>query len=263
MNRIFSVEDRQKAFEYILTVTKEHEKIVALCQVGSGAIGYHDARSDLDFVIAMDTGDSMAEVMEYMKKRITEKYKVIYFKQAEDRHLQVYVLDNLLEIDIGFGGYEHAAAWKPAFKVLFDRSGVVEEKMIQSRAWMDDSIYGGKQKKDIEQAFDSVWMRMMHAAVAINRGLYFRAIGELEYIRKTYIDLLGDRFRVESGLNREIDQLPEQEKDLIRSTFVQGETKEALWNSLLTLTALVYRELEGNTVPIPKDMVLAYYEDLK
>ena len=150
MNRIFSVEDRQKAFEYILTVTKEHEKIVALCQVGSGAIGYHDARSDLDFVIAMNTGDSMAEVMEYMKKRITEKYKVIYFKQAEDRHLQVYVLDNLLEIDIGFGGYEHAAAWKPAFKVLFDRSGVVEEKMIQSRAWMDDSIYGGKQKKVLE-----------------------------------------------------------------------------------------------------------------
>lgn len=260
---IFSVEDRQKAFEYILTVTEGHEKIIALCQVGSGAKGYNDARSDLDFVIAMDTGDSMAEVMEYMKKRICEEYDVIYFKQAEDRHLQVYVLDDLLEIDIGFGGYEHAAAWKPAFKVLFDRSGVVEEKMIQSRAWMDDSIYGNKQKKDIEQACDSIWMRMMHAAVAINRGLTFRAIGELEYIRKTYIDLLGDRFRVESGLNREIDQLPEQEKNLIRSTFVQGETKEELWNSLLTLTTLVYQELEEKAVPITKEMVLEYYKDLK
>ncbi len=90
----------------------------------------------------------------------------------------------------------------------------------------------------------------MHAAVAIHRGNLFRAVGELEYVRKLYIDLLGDRCKLESSLNREIDRLPEKEKDAIRSTFVTGENPAALWTSLLNLTKLVYQELEGQSVPV-------------
>ena len=223
MPKVFSVQDRQDAFEYVLSAARECGRIIALVQVGSGAAGYRDERSDLDFVIALDSAESMPEVMDFMHRKIAEHFDILFFKQDEDRHLQCYVLSDLLEIDIGYGGYENAAAWKPAFKVLYDRSGTVEEKMIRSRDWMDDHIFGDKQKKDIASACEAVWIRLMHAAVAIHRGNPFRAIGELEYVRKTYIDLLGDRYRLESGLNREIDRLPEKEKEAIRSTFVTGE----------------------------------------
>ena len=151
MNRIFDVNDRQAALDFVLSAVEACDQAVALVQVGSGAVGFHDAHSDLDFVIALDADGSMAEVMDYMHRKISEKYALAYFSQDEARHLQVFLLSDLLEIDIGYGGYEHAAAIKPAFKVLFDRTGVVEEKMIQSRAWMDDRIFGNKQKKDIEQ----------------------------------------------------------------------------------------------------------------
>ena len=135
--------------------------------------------------------------------------------------------------------------------------------MIRSREWMDDRIYGDKQKKDIETARHSVWIRLMHAAVAIYRGNTLRALGELEYVRKLYIDLLGDRYRLESGLNREMDRLPEEEKTAIRSTFVTGETPDALWTALLNLTGLVYRELEGHDVPVTQEMLQEYYQDLR
>lgn len=262
MEKIFSVQDRQNAFEYVLSAARECGRIIALVQVGSGAAGYRDDRSDLDFVIALDSDESMPEVMEYMHRKIARKYDILFFKQDEPRHLQCYVLSNLLEIDIGYGGYENAAAWKPAFKVLYDTSGVVEEKMIRSREWMDARIYGDKQKKDIASACE-VWVRLMHAAVAIHRGNLFRAIGELEYVRKTYIDLLGDRYRLESGLNREIDRLPENEKEAIRSTFVAGENPTDLWRSLLNLTKLVYQELDGQSVPVTQEMLVEYYKDLK
>ena len=258
MEKIFSVQDRQNAFEFVLSAARENDRIIALVQVGSGAAGYRDDRSDLDFVIALDSDESMPEVMEYM-----QMFEVLFFTQSEPRHLQNYVLSNLLEIDIGYGGYENAAAWKPAFKVLYDRSGTVEEKMIRSREWMDDHIYGDKQKKDIALARDSVWIRLMHAAVAIHRGNLFRAIGELEYVRKLYIDLLGDRYRLESGLNREIDRLPEKEKEAIKSTFVTGENPADLWTSLLNLTKLVYQELEGHSVPVTQEMLFEYYKDLR
>ena len=263
MEKIFSVQDRQNAFEFVLSAARENDRIIALVQVGSGAEGYRDDRSDLDFVIALDSDESMPEVMDYMHREIAGKYGVLFFRQDEPRHLQCYVLSNLLEIDIGYGGYENAAARKPAFKVLYDRSGAVEEKMIRSREWMDDHIYSDKQKKDIATACEAVWIRLMHAAVAIHRGNLFRAIGELEYVRKMYIDLLGDRYRLESGLNREIDRLPENEKEAIRSTFVAGENPTDLWRSLLNLTKLVYQELDGQSVPVTQEMLVEYYKDLK
>ena len=259
---IFSVQDRQKTFEDILSITRQCSKIVSLVQVGSGANGYHDDRSDLDFVIAMDSNDSMLEVMEYMHKKISEKYELQFFIQQETHHLQCYILSNLLEIDLGYGAYDHAAAWKPAFKVLYDHSGTVEEKMTQSLEGMNDRIYGRKQKEDIDTACQSVWARLMHAAVAIRRGNYFRAVGELEYVRKLYIDLLGDRYRLESNLNREIDRLPEVEKAAIRSTFTTNENPSELWERLMNLTDLVYKELEGYSIPVTKELLHAYFKGL-
>lgn len=263
MRDIFTTQDRQKAWEYILSVSKACGKIVSLVQVGSGAVGYQDERSDLDFVIALDSGDSITEVMEYMHQKIMDQYDLAFFAQSEPRHLQCFVLSNLLEIDLGYGSYEHAAAWKPAFKVLFDNSGVVEEKMIQSRAWMDDRIYGDKYKKDIEAAQNSAWSHLMHAAAAIHRGNSFRALGELESVRRMYIDLVGDRYKLESALNHDIDKLPEEEKESIGRTFPAGANAEDLWTSLLHLTKLLYKELEGHCMPITQEMLLEYYKDLR
>ena len=64
MGKVFNVQDRQAVFDHILSVAAECSRIIALVQVGSGAYGYHDEHSDLDFVIALDSGDSMIEVME-------------------------------------------------------------------------------------------------------------------------------------------------------------------------------------------------------
>lgn len=263
MSEIFNVKDRQEAFEYILSIVGECSKIISLVQVGSGAIGYHDEYSDLDFVIALDCDESMPEIMEYMRQKISEKYGVTYFSQEEAIHLQVFLLDNLLEIDIGYGAYEYAAALKPAFKVIFDKSGVVEEKMVQSREWMDNKVFGDKQKKDTELTRNSAWARMMHTAVAIKRGHYFRAIGELEYIRKLYIDLLSDRYRLESNLNRETDRLPENEKAEIMRTYVTGKSSDELWESLIMLTDMIYREMKDSDMPVIREMLNAYYQKLR
>ena len=262
MVKVFNVEDRKSTLDYILSTAKDCPKIVSLVQVGSGAEGFHDEKSDLDFVIAYDSNESMAEVMDYMRKMISEEYSVLFFTQSAERHLQAYVLDNLLEIDIGYGCYEHAAALKPAFKVLFDNSGIVEDKMVQSRTTMDDQIYGSKQQKDLETACNYACLHLMHAAVAIKRNNCFRTVGELEFVRKIFIDLLGDRYRLESAVNREIDKLPDHEKEAIKSTYITDDSQETLWTCLMKLTDLIYKELEGCSVPIPKEMLDEYYRDI-
>ena len=86
MDAVFSVRDRQVAFDYILSTARQCGKIVSLVQVGSGAKGYHDDQSDLDFVIALDSDDSMTEIMEYMHRRISDKYELLFSKQDKSRH---------------------------------------------------------------------------------------------------------------------------------------------------------------------------------
>ena len=115
----------------------------------------------------------------------------------------------------------------------------------------------------MEQAHNVVWLFLMHAAVAIRRGNCFQAIGEMEAARALYIDLLGDRFRLESRRNREIDNLPEAEKAAIRSTYAVGESPAELWAALLNLTALVYKELEEINMPVTHEMLHDYYAGLR
>ncbi len=263
MNSIFSPKDRQEAYDYILSITQANDSIVSLVQVGSGAGGFTDDRSDLDYVVALESDDIMIKVMEYMHEKISEKYEILYFSQSEAAHLQCYIFSNLLEVDLGYGGYEHAAARKKSFKVLYDNSGVVEDKMVKSLEWMNNSIFGDKSKKDRENACDSAWARMMHASVAINRNNYFRAIGEIDNLRSIYTNLLGDRYMLESGLYREMDKLPEDEKAALKSTFVAEVDRGALWTALLNLTELIYKELEECEVPISKEMIYEYYKGLR
>ena len=90
MVKVFNVEDRKSTLNYILSTSRDCPKIVSLIQVGSGAEGFHDEKSDLDFVIAYDSSESMSEVMDYMHKMISEKYSVLFFTQSAERHLQVY-----------------------------------------------------------------------------------------------------------------------------------------------------------------------------
>ena len=263
MGYVFNVKDRQNTFDDIVSIAKECNKIISLVQVGSGSAGYHDEKSDLDFVVALDSGNSMLEVMDFMQQRICEKYNVSLFRQDEARHLQVYILANLLEIDIGYGGYQHAAAIKPCFKVIYDNSGTVEAKMTQSREFMDDRIFGDKYKNDIASIQDTFWLHLMHAAVAVYRGNTLRAMGELEFVRNQYIDLLGDRYRLESAFNREIDNLSEDAKNSIRSTFVFSENPQDIWKSILNLTQLLYKELEDYSIPISQELLYEYYNSLK
>ena len=64
-------------------------------------------------------------------------------------------------------------------------------------------------------------------------------------------------------MNREIDNLPDYEKEAIKSTYITDDSRETLWACLINLTDLIYKELEGSNMPISKEMLVEYYNDLK
>ena len=101
---VYSVLERQAMLEDITAFAEKQPHITALIVVGSGAFGYTDELSDLDFVVGLDGDASMASVMDDMAAFLKARAKPIYFKQAEQRHMQVLLSDRYLEIDIPRGG---------------------------------------------------------------------------------------------------------------------------------------------------------------
>ncbi|HPU17979.1 MAG TPA: hypothetical protein PLZ27_04830 [Bacillota bacterium] len=243
---LFSVEERKRIMDYIISFTKSYEHIVALVAVGSGSYGFYDELSDLDFVIAIDSNENMEMVMEYVKSQLDKCLNYIYFKQSPQKRLQVYLSDNYLEIDIGYGAYTSAAATKKHWKVLFDKSETVEKAM---RASWEGKIANENETNELSQRLaecsDSVWHNLMLAAVAIKRGQYWRAYTELEFVRKWLIELLCYRYSLDSDRNREVDKLPEAELSVLNKTLVSSLNKDALWRSLDALVDAVYTELES------------------
>ena len=241
---LFSVTDRQDVLDYIISFTQQHEHIVALVAVGSGAYGYIDELSDLDMVVAVDSDENLETVMEYVAAQLRKRLNFIYFKQMPQRRLQVYLTESYLEIDIGYGPYTSAAAAQQHWKVVFDKSGTVEQAMRGSWEKRDMASKTAELEQKFVECADSVWHYLMHAAVAIKRKYYWRAVIELDYARSLLISALGFRYSLETNRFGEVDQLPETELAVLAKTLPSGLTPDALWRSLAALTDAVYTELE-------------------
>ena len=200
--------------DYIISFTEQNEHIVSLIAVGSGSFGYNDELSDLDMVIAIDSNENMETVMEYVALQLKKQLNFIFFQQMPQRRLQVYLCDNYLEIDIGYGAYTDAAATKKSWKVLFDKSGTVDEKMRNS--WEENKNQTHENNKKIAECSGVAWHKLMLSAIAIKRKNYWRAVVELEYVRNLYMGLLGYRYSLETNQGRDVDNLPEAELNILK-----------------------------------------------
>lgn len=245
--------ERRDVMDYIVSVAEENEHIVALITVGSGAFGYTDALSDLDMVVAIDKDENMEHVMDYIHAQLNKRLNFIYQKQALERRLQVYVSDHYLEIDIGYGAYTRAAAHRKDWKVIFDKTGTVDERMRNSWIKHENEPKLDRYNQKLAECADSVWHHLMHAAVAIKRRQPWRAAAEIEIARNLLIELLGCRYGLDTSRNRDVDKFPETVLAMLHKTLVSNLEQESLWINLLTLTDAVYTEFErsGEQAHIP------------
>lgn len=241
---VFSVSDRQNIMDYIISFAKQSEHIMGLIAVGSGAFGYIDELSDLDMVVALDRDENMEAVMGYVASQLNRRINFIYCEQILQKRLQVFLSDNYLEIDIGYGAYTHAAASRKSWKVLFDKTGTIDEAMRSSWERQEREPKTDAHNKKLAECSDVVWHNLMHSAVAIKRGQYWRAIAELELARNLFIELLGCRYSLDTSRGRDVDKLPEAEQNTLAKTLVSSFAQDALWPSLTALTDAVYTELE-------------------
>ncbi len=102
---LFSPAERQGTLNRILTALQGDDRIAGVLIVGSGAIGFDDIYSDIDLSVVVAEENNVLPVFREWRTWIKELLPVIHCFETDfgsNNYLYGFLLDNFLELDIGF-----------------------------------------------------------------------------------------------------------------------------------------------------------------
>jgi predicted nucleotidyltransferase len=177
---LFTPEERDAAAALLLDLLRQDERIERAELAGSGATGYADRWSDVDLFVTAGEGVDQQEVADSWIPRVYDALPVVHhFAVAfgED-HVRGFLLENLLEVDIGF---------QPSSA--------------------DDGEWPGP---DPESEAGFGWHDTLHAAVALARGRPWRAQYYIGLLRWRTLTLATARLGVDFSEYKGVDDLPNE-----------------------------------------------------
>lgn len=242
---MYTEKERDEVFNYLVDKFSQRKEVLAVIQVGSGAIGYRDKYSDLDFAIVVDDTD-INDIFKKTQEDVNNKYRVFFFDNMKERKLQLFLLDNYLELDIGYYTLNTLYARRENFKVVFDKTNQVEDLMKKSWLEIKEKNKGTTQEvnmKDVISFVDNeLWYNVLHSVVAFNRKNKYRCYYELEQIKWYAMDLIAKRNNKESKRYRSIIELDKNELDKIDSLFIYPNNYHELSNYLNKALEIIFEE---------------------
>jgi hypothetical protein len=174
--------------------------------VGSGAAGFRDDESDIDLVAPVADGHDAALVFGDWKGRIGGIVSGRYLAATaatEREHLLVVHCDDRLEIDISFPPLGELAARAPRWRVLWERSGDVTQRL--SALPPEAGIAAGQA---YQWTLNRAVHRVTYAARALRRGQAWKAILQLDELRRFALELACLDLFEDSAIDPHIAALP-------------------------------------------------------
>lgn len=243
---MYTCEERKNILNTLIKQFQERNEIVATILVGSASYGFRDMYSDIDLAIVHDGNGEINSIFQRTLDDIESKYNIAIKCNQPERNLQIVLLDNYLELDIGYYTLNSLRARRGEYEVVYDRSNSV--KTIMDRSWQESKSrnMGTTANVNIENELMTIdatfWYSLLHAIYAYKRSELYRCYFELEELRKSILSLIGKRNNLESKRFRQMHQLSDSEKEKIDSLFCYPKQKEELKLLLLQMLDLLYAE---------------------
>jgi len=244
---LFTPHNREEIKTGLINMLTAIHEISAVILIGSGAKGLTDELSDLDIMSVVADEANDVTVIDKICECVKTRYTALCFVQLYERRLQVCLLDNFLELNFSYRTLETLEARAANWRVLFDRVGDVDATMHSTYAKFSESQDADRSityQRKLTEYSEQIWHYIFHATAAIERGRYWKAVKEFEYIRNFVMELKGLRYSLEMGRNKDADKIPQVELDLLQKTLPSTLTKEALVDTLMHLITAAYNELE-------------------
>ena len=258
----YSENDRSDILERVSDWLEKQEYVSSVILVGSGAKGFRDRFSDIDFTVVLDDSADVDGFLSAYQSYLSSEFAVMINHRVRGRPLAVAVLDNLLEIDISAVFLNELRAVRESWKVLSDRSGQAES--VMQRTWSEKASAEQSERTDSEfnTAAWGFWHYLIYAALAIKRGDLWRACREIQFVRDMAVELTGLRAGLETKRYRDVGQFPAETLARLEKTFPAGFTRQEYAKALKETAELVYDILEerlGDTLEFPRDRMKEYF----
>ena len=174
---LYTPDERDEVATQLADLISADERVERVELGGSGAEGYRDRWSDVDLLVTVHDGIDQLEVADEWVPRLYGALPVLhhYAVAFGDEHVRGFLLENLLEVDLGF-----------------------------SPARTSEGEWPGPDA-DGEAGF--AWHDVVHAAVAIARGRLWRAQYYIGLLRWRTLALATARFGLLLDEYKDVDDL--------------------------------------------------------
>jgi len=240
----FSIVGRSVVLDRLINAFKDDRQICGIILVGSGAVGFADQYSDLDFCVVVSDDCSLRDTYDLWGRRIEELFPVLLHQKVDkSAHnlLHVVVLESLLELDLGFLKRSHLAAAKPRWKVVYDRDGELDEHMKTS--WEERQHKSTCVMDVYADTVEKTWYPALHALIAIRRDQPWRASFEFSLLRELVIQGYCTRQELTGKRWRDLDSAENLFKEALLQTLPNSLDTEALKKAYVAVLELLLQEL--------------------
>lgn len=244
---MYTVDEREDIKNRLISLFRRLPGIAGVILVGSGAEGFKDEYSDVDFCIVTEAPvEALLEIMKKCSAAIHSEFPVMKFQEMPERQLQIYFLQSFLEIDIGYVELSKLEAVRKRWKVCFDHTGQLDRIMQES--WDRIRKYHGKKTNvDVDQIYrdyyNTIWHSIQHAVTSIKRGQLWRSSYEINYIRDAAIELRGYKLSLETKCFRSVDEFDDVFLRKLSKCHIGEMREKELFRALYEAVVLFFDEI--------------------
>jgi hypothetical protein len=215
---MFSVADRQRLNDYVLTMAASDARVVAGAIVGSLAHAGGDRWSDLDLTFGVADGVPIRGMLDEWTGRLAGDFDAIclFDLPSGAAIYRVFLLPGCLQFDLSFAPASAFGALGPNFRLLFGNA--VETPHVPP--------------PPAPELFGYAVHHAVRARVCIERGLFWQAEYWTSALRDHALSLACRRRGLPARYGKGVDALPDSVRDRFSGAFVRSLNREELLRAL-------------------------------
>lgn len=224
---MFSIEDRDRVRDRVLSLAASDPRVVAGAVVGSLALHEGDRWSDLDLTFAVD-GAPVLDVLRDWTGAIVDEFDAVelFDLVAGPSTYRVFLLPGCLQFDLSFTPASAFGATGPKFRLLFGEA--VEKPYTPAPS--------------PHEIFGYAVHHALRARFCIERGRVWQAEYWISGVRDAALTLACLRRDLPAPHGRGFDALPADVRDALQDALVRSLTRDELLRALRVAIAGLLRE---------------------
>ena len=184
---MYGAADRERVLGTLEQMARDDDRCVAMVLVGSGARGFTDALSDIDVIVVVSPQD-VESVSNEMSELIVTNFNVLaqkLYRHTGDVHVSCFLLPDYLNLDLGIWSEPALFATRPDWRVVFDETGGVEEKLLAT--WKPANV--PTLADVVAESLSWIWQPLRSAIVAERRGDVLKADFQRGLVRQEIVKI--------------------------------------------------------------------------